>query len=277
MPVGDGKVWVGSFDTVIYVIDTDTRKAEQQLQKHTDFVSDIVYEEAASSIEQDVVWSASFSGEVIRWNPETREIEQEISLRKYTKTLSRVMIVGERLWCGSQDALLVVDARSGDLVKKLRRFDDIGIPLPMECYCKMTEKSIWSFGRNKGELYIWNTRSFECKDLHLGDDIKASTVLPIGNKAWVGDKEGKVFVLDVNDFREDRELRAHTDKVTCICITDEGHVITGSSSKEGKLCVWNTFVRNKNDEALSLGFDVIDQGLKVQSKLRVKRQSSIIG
>lgn len=266
---------MGSFDTVIYVVNTETRKAEQQLQKHTDFVSDIVHEEAVVNDVHDIVWSASFSGQVIKWNPETREIEQEISLNKYTKTLSRIMVLGDRLWCGSQDVLLVIDARSGDLVKKLRRVDDLGIPLPMECYCKISEKYIWSFGRQKGQLFIWSTKSFECKELNLGDDLKASAVLPLGNKVWVGDKDGKVFVLDANDFTEDRELCAHTDKVTCFCITDEGHVITGSSSKEGKLCVWNTIVRNKNDEAFSLGFDVIDNGLKVRSKLRIKRQSKI--
>ena len=268
-------VWVGSFDSVIYVINTDTRKAEQQLQKHMDFVSDIVYEEATGDSERDVVWSASFIGQVIKWDPETREIVQEISLNKYTKTLSRVMIVGERLWCGSQDMLLVIDIRSGDVVTKLRRYDEIGMPLPMECYCKITEKFIWSFGRKKGQLFIWNTKSFECKPLNLGDDLKASTILPIGNKVWIGDKDGKVFVVDANDFTEDRELHAHTDKVTCICITDEGHVITGSSSKEGKLCVWSTFFRDKYDEAHSLGFDVLDGGLQVKSKLRNKRQSRV--
>ena len=269
-------VWAGSFDTVIYVINTETRKAEQQLQKHTDFVSDIVCEEATATEAHDIVWSASFSGQVIKWNPETLEIEQEISLNRHTKTLSRVMIVRERIWCGSQDVLLVVDARSGDLVKKLRRVDDLGIPLPMESYCKISEKFIWSFGRQKGELFIWDTKSFECFEHSLGDDLRASAVLPIGNKAWIGDKDGKIFVLDANDFREDRELRAHTDKVTCFCITDEGHVISGSSSQEGKLCVWNTIVRNKDDEALSLGFDVIDTGLKVRSKLRNKRRSRFL-
>lgn len=266
-------VWAGSFDSVIYVINTETRKAEQQLQKHTDFVSDIVYLEGEGANASDAVWSASFSGQVIRWNPETRESEQEISLNKFTKTLSRIMIVGERVWCGSQDTLLVVDARSGDLVKKLRRFDDKGIPLPMECYCNIDNKSIWSFGRQKGELFTWNTSSFECKQVNLGDDLKASTILPIGNKIWIGDKDGKVFVLDASDYAECLELRAHTDKVTCICVTDEGHVITGSSSKEGKLCIWNTQVRDLHDEAVSLGYDVVDHGLKVQSKLRNKRRS----
>lgn len=269
-------VWAGSFDSVIYVINTETRKAEQQLQKHTDFISDIVYEELSEMNDRDVVWSASFSGQIIKWNPETRESEQEISLNKYTKTLSRMMIVGERMWCGSQDTLIVINSRTGDFVRKLRRFDEIGLPLPMECHCKIDDKSIWSFGRKSGELFVWDTKSFECKSTNLGDDLKASTLLPIGNKVWIGCKDGKVFVLDVNDYAESLQLHAHTDKVTCICVTDEGHVITGSSSKEGKLCVWNTQVRDARDEAVSLGYDVYDGGLVVQSKLRGRRPSSFL-
>ena len=268
-------VWAGSFDSVIYVINTDTRKAEQQLQNHTDFVSDIVCIEATpeTGLSQDVTWSASFSGQVIRWNPETREKQQEISLQKYTKTLSKLMIVGDRIWCGSSDTLLVVDAKSGDLIRKLRRTDDIGIPIPMECFGLVEERKIWGFGRQKGDLFVWNTTSYECKQVPLDNDVKASSVLPIGNKAWIGCKDGKVFVLDHSDYTQDRELNAHTDKVTCICLTDEGHVITGSSSQEGKLCVWNTMVRDRYDAAVSLGFDVLDCGLRVKSKLRSRRPS----
>ena len=40
--VGENQIWAGSYDSVIYVINTDTRKSEQQLQNHSDFVSDIM-------------------------------------------------------------------------------------------------------------------------------------------------------------------------------------------------------------------------------------------
>lgn len=40
--IGNNQIWAGSFDSVIYVINTETRRSEQQLRNHTNFVSDII-------------------------------------------------------------------------------------------------------------------------------------------------------------------------------------------------------------------------------------------
>ncbi len=269
IPVGERMVWAGSFDSVIYVIDTDTRKAEQQLQNHSDFISDIIYVEANERSLQDLVWSASFSGQIIRWNPETREAVQQISLGK-VKTLTRLMVIGDRLWCASSDCLFVVDPNTGAVMKKLRQLD-CDIPVVMECFSQVSEKQIWAFGRQSNKLFIWNTTSYECKTIEIDNGVKASAILPMLDEVWVGCKDGKVFVINTEDFSCVYEFHAHTDAVKSMCVTEEGHVITGSSSKEGKLCVWNTLSRDRYDEANSLGFDVLDGGMRVKSKFRARK------
>ena len=274
--VCDNMVWAGSYDSVIYVIDTDTRKAEQQLQNHTDFISDIICVEADDENNgeepKEIVWSASFCGQILKWDPETRESTQEILLKK-VKTLSHLMMIGNRLWCATSDALIVVDPDTGTEIRKLRNWDNVGLPTTMECFSRVSKKQIWAFGRQNGELFIWNTTSYECKTVYVDDSVKASAILPIRDKVWVGCKDGKVLVLDTANYSVVRELHAHTDAVKSMCFTDEGHLITGSSSKEGKLCVWNAFLRDRYDSANSLGFDVLDGSMKVKSKLRSRRFS----
>eukprot|EP00794_Sanderia_malayensis_P008881 gene8881-9831_t len=278
-PVGNGMVWAGSFDSVIYVIDTDTRMAEQQLQNHNDFISDIIYVEASEHVNtmcgRDLVWSATFSGEIIKWNPETRESYQKISLGK-VKTLARLMIVGDRLWCASSDCLFVVDPHTGAVMKQLKQYDHRNYPVMMECFCKVSDKQVWAFGRQGNKLFVWNTKSYECQTVETHDNVKASTILSLSNRedeVWIGCKDGKVLVMNSKDYSCDFEFHAHIDAVKSMCMTEEGHVVTGSSSKEGKMCIWNMTTRDRYQDPSTLGFDVVDRGhsLTVKSKVRVRK------
>ncbi len=56
---------------------------------------------------------------------------------------------------------------------------------------------------------------------------------------WLGDKDGRIIVMTTDGARAEREFHVHEDMVKSMCKTPEGHVITGSGSKEGKVCVWN--------------------------------------
>jgi len=48
-----------------------------------------------------------------------------------------------------------------------------------------------------------------------------------------------------------------------MCVTREGHVVTGSSSKEGKVCVWNAMydldiIDGKRKKRLQ-GYEMVDK------------------
>ena len=268
-PVGENQVWAGSYDTVIYVINTDTRKAEQQLQNHTDYICDVLNVDPREEEDEREVWSASLNGQIILWNPESRESIRQISLQK-VKTLRKLMVIGEKLWCATDDVIFVVDPGSGATLKKLKNLDDVGLPELMQCAVKISEKQVWTSGGGKGEFLIWNTTSYESKKVKIDENIRPSVMLAIGDNIWIGCTNGKVFIVDTEDYTQERELHAHTDTVKSICVTSEGHVITGSGSKEGKLCVWNAFVKDRYDSADSLGFEVVDGKSRKTRKVKYK-------
>ena len=65
---GTKQIWAASIDTVIYVINKDTRVLEQQLQKHTDFVSEIIAQYQTAEVHDEtqiLVWSCSCNGQVM--------------------------------------------------------------------------------------------------------------------------------------------------------------------------------------------------------------------
>lgn len=65
----------------------------------------------------------------------------------------------------------------------------------------------------------------------------------------------------------ERTLHAHTDSVKSMCVTREGHVVTGSSSKEGKVCVWNAMYdidiidgkRKQKQKKMNNDYEIVDK------------------
>lgn len=262
--VTNNQLWAASYDSVIYVINTDTKKSEQQLQNHTDFVSDIITQEQKDG--KTLVWSSSFNGQIICWDPEAREALKSFMV-KNVRTLSRIIMIREKnLWCVTNDRILIVDIESPNCptLQKLYTYNKHNMPTLLECTLKVSDRDIWVAGKSKGALTIWNTETLEHKEAKLKDeDIQITCMVKMMGMIWVGNKDGKMFIIDPESCSIERTLHAHTDLVRSMCVTREGHVITGSSSKEGKLCVWNAMydldIIDGKKRKLLPGYEIVDK------------------
>lgn len=204
-----------------------------------------------------VAWSSSFNGQVVCWDPETREAINSFTLKNKVRTLSQIIFVGDsNLWCVTSDKIIIVDVSQKDfpIIQKLIVYDEYEMPTLIEYALKVTEDEIWVGSKTQGGgLTIWDTKTCKSTEVKLDERVKICSMISLAESVWVGNKDGKVFIMDRDRKVVERELHAHTDLVRSMCVTSEGHVITGSSSKEGKICVWNVM----------FGFDVIDARKKL--------------
>ncbi|XP_066927993.1 DENN domain-containing protein 3-like [Clytia hemisphaerica] len=256
--IDNNRLWAGSFDSVIYVINTDTRKSEQQLQNHTDFVSDVVKQEKSSG--KHVVWSSSFNGQIMCWDAETRENIHSFTLKKI-KPLSQIIPVNETtLWCVTADKILIVDvsAEGFPVLQKLNFYDQYEKPSLLEYALMVNDEEIWVGLKTQRGVVSWNTKTYKAEKIELtsDDEVHLCCMIRMLGSVWVGNRDGKVFVVNPDTRKIELKLHAHTDFVKSMCVTREGHVVTGSSSKEGKVCVWNAM----------FDIDIID-GTKRKKKL----------
>ena len=58
-------------------------------------------------------------------------------------------------------------------------------------------------------------------------------------QVWIGNKEGKLQVLDAGDYSRIQTLDGHYDVIRCMTAALDRYVITGSSSKDGSIMVWS--------------------------------------
>jgi len=253
--VGTNQIWAGSFDSVIYVINTETRKSEQQLQNHTDMISDII-SHTTQDTNETLVWSCSYNGQVLCWDPVTREARKKFVLQKVKRLLQIIMTNSGMMWCIAPDRMLIVDTNHAEfpVLQKLILYDDISMPIWLEYALKVNENEIWV--GTKTDLCIWDINSLKYESVHLDSDVQICSMIHSRGSIWIGNKDGKIILMDPNTRKIERTLHVHTDLVKSMCETSEGHVITGSASKEGKVCVWNAM----------FGFEVIDGKMKRVNK-----------
>lgn len=208
-----------------------------------------------------LVWSSSYNGQIICWDPEAREPVRSTTL-KNVRTLAQIVLIKNTiLWCVTNDEIIVVDtANNWNILQKLVIYDDKKFPILLGCALKVSEESLW-IGSKFGSfavsaLHIWDTTSCTSQPAKLDGEIQICSMLKAYGSIWVGNKDGRIIVLSTDGRTVEREFHVHEDKVQSMCETLEGHVVTGSSSREGKVCVWNAMSE----------FDVIDGKKKLSNK-----------
>ena len=166
------------------------------------------------------------------------------------RTLRQIIPTNDKkLWCITLDNIIVVDVSSKECpILRHLVVPNKKEPVHFSYSMKLNDEEIWIGSKPEGRLIVWNTKTYKCEQIELEPRVQICSMIFAGESVWIGNKDGKVFVMCPITKVIDRELNAHTDHVISICETHKGNVITGSSSKDGQLCVWNSV----------MGFEVID-------------------
>lgn len=270
LAVGQDQVWAGSQDNTIYIINTQTGKADQQLSGHRDILSHMI--ETQDRQGHTTVWSASSNGQIVGWDPVTLTAKKELQVevgRRDEKTLYWFCAIGKTFWCATRFSVYVinyVEDKSDTKVLTPKKDE----PMSIDCMCAVSDTRVWSACNRSAHMVIWNTATYEKDHRTLCSCGKCpmckcggfTSMIRVDQQVWVGSKSGTIYVMNARTVKVVMELSLHVDRIRAMCITDYGHVITGPGSRDGRIAVWKSYLTSDRPE------------LKVESETKLDGNST---
>uniref|UniRef100_UPI00398EDBFB DENN domain-containing protein 3 isoform X3 n=1 Tax=Pristiophorus japonicus TaxID=55135 RepID=UPI00398EDBFB len=239
------QVWIGSQDSSIYIINTRSMSCNKQLTEHCTDVTDMVLEDRGSKFSQKLVYSCSLDGRVISWDVNTLEIKTNFQLPNCHK-LTAIKLHNCMLWCCVGDALLEVK-KNGQLFRRVMFLENPkGSHVSFSCFLAFPEKNqLVTACADKGEVCIWDMKNLSqpWQKIQLQDCNSISCMIFVKKQIWIGGKgsdkvRGKIYVLDTDKYRVEKELVAHVDMVRALCCAEDRYVLSGAGREDGKVAIW---------------------------------------
>ncbi|XP_015991472.2 DENN domain-containing protein 3 isoform X2 [Rousettus aegyptiacus] len=242
--VEQSQVWVGSEDSVIYVISVHSMSCNKQLTDHRTSITDLVVPDRTEAPSQ--VYSCSVDGAVLAWDVSTLRVTSRFQLP--SGGLSSIRLHGGRLWCCTGGSIMVVTT-SGVLCQQLkldenfqeRRTAFLGFQLLPE------QGQLWAVCAGYDDVYIWALGDLgrPPQRLRLQDCAEVRCMIRVKKQIWVGGTglsqgktKGKIYVIDAERRTVEKELVAHSDTVKTLCSAEDRYVLSGSGREEGKIAIW---------------------------------------
>ncbi|XP_010871469.2 DENN domain-containing protein 3 isoform X2 [Esox lucius] len=241
------QVWIGSQDSIIYIISARSMSCNQQLTEHRSEVTGMALGERYDKYGPRLAYSCSAEGTVISWDVSTLRLRK--SFRLSCDHLQSVKLCSGSLWCCARDCIMEV-SKNGTVNRK------ISLPEPLRGSSPTTFSSIllyqereqlWTAFIDSGELCVWHlgdpNKPFQI--IHLPDCAGVTCLIKVKNQVWVGGfgrslakTRGKIYVLNTQLLAIEKELVAHTDRVQALCSAEDRYVLSGAARDDGKIAIW---------------------------------------
>ncbi|XP_069477810.1 DENN domain-containing protein 3 [Ambystoma mexicanum] len=243
--IDHSQVWIGSQNSIIYIINTHSMSCNRQLTDHRSAVVDIIVDEEARTNSE--VYTCSSDGTVITWETSNLMIRRTFQLE--CRELKSVKLIKSCLWCCTRDHIIVT-SKDGRMIQKVKFTDDLkdlGSPLHfLQLFPEKGQLWIASSGSSSA-VYIWDAKDLPKppKSIQLPDCTEISCMIKVKNQIWIGSKglsqgksKGKIYVIDADKRTVEKELVAHTDAVKSLCSAEDRYVLSGSGREDGKIAIW---------------------------------------
>ncbi|XP_076185141.1 DENN domain-containing protein 3 [Aptenodytes patagonicus] len=241
--VEQSQVWIGSQDSIIYIINTHSMSCNKQLNDHRSDVTDIIVEKK-NGIPSEA-YSSSLDGTVIAWNVSTLKVNHVFQLP--CQNLTSIKLHNDQLWCCTGSCILAVSTYEFRLQMKIEHHlkDVCSYFLCFQLFPERDE--VWASYSGSSDLYIWNTKDFTStpQKIHLQDCSDITCMIRVKNQMWVGSSgrsqgksKGKIYVISAEKKTVEKELVGHADTVKALCSAEDRYVLSGSGKEEGKIAIW---------------------------------------
>ncbi|KTF80316.1 hypothetical protein cypCar_00018856 [Cyprinus carpio] len=247
MGLDQEQVWIGSQDSVIYIINTLSMLCHKQLTEHrgevTDFALEKLKPENRSS--QAQVYSCSADGTVIIWDVPSLKVKRQFHLS--CDRLQSIQVYSDALWCGARDCVMKLSP-SGALLCKISLPDEVKATSFSRVALLMEKRQIWTSFTDSAELCVWDS-SDPIKPLKwviLPNCSGVTCMIRVKDQVWIGCSGGsglstvvgKIFVLDSESLMVEKELEAHEDTVQALFSVEDRYILSGSAKHDGKIAIW---------------------------------------
>ncbi|XP_062291984.1 DENN domain-containing protein 3 isoform X2 [Scomber scombrus] len=240
--VDKDQVWMGSEDSVIYIISMVAMVCNRQLTEHRAEVTGLALD--TDKYSQKVAYSSSAEGSVMVWDIATLQVKKHFRLS--CDRLQSVYSCNISLWCCSRDSIMEV-WRNGSLKHRLNLPEQHkGSTASFSSILLLPEREeLWSVCLDSGEVCIWHikdtTKPFQ--RVVLQDCTGCYCMIKVKNQVWVGgvarsSTKGKIYIVDTERHQVLKELHGHNDKVTTLCSAEDRYILSGAAKHDGKIAIW---------------------------------------
>eukprot|EP00064_Thunnus_orientalis_P008052 superscaffoldBa00000933_g8074 len=240
--VDKDQVWMGSEDSVIYIISMVAMVCNRQLTEHRAEVTGLAVD--TDKYSQKVAYSCSAEGSVMVWDVSTLQVKRHFRLS--CDRLQSVYSCSATLWCCSRDSIMEV-WRNGSLKHRLNLPEQQkGSTTTFSSILLLPEREeLWSVCLDSGEVCIWHTKDTmkPFQRVVLQDCTGCYCMIKVKNQVWVGgvarsSTKGKIYIVDTERHQVLKELHGHNDKVMALCSAEDRYVLSGAAKHDGKIAIW---------------------------------------
>ncbi|XP_060752878.1 DENN domain-containing protein 3 isoform X1 [Tachysurus vachellii] len=244
--VDQQQLWIGSQDSIIYIINPNSMSCNKQLTEHRAEITGLAMEERPDKYSQLLAYSCSAEGTVIIWDVATLQPRRDIRLT--CDRLQSIQFHSGRLWCCARDCVMEV-RRNGTVHRRISLPDHLrGSPSSYSSFIIFNERTqLWTGCTDSGELCVWHLADPEktFSRITLPDCTSVMCMIRVKNQIWVGGHSksggkarGKIYVVDTERLLVEKELLAHSDTVQTLCSAEDRYVLSGAAGQDGKIAIW---------------------------------------
>ncbi|XP_075907823.1 DENN domain-containing protein 3 isoform X2 [Nelusetta ayraudi] len=236
--VDKDQVWMGSEDSVIYIISMVSMVCNRQLTEHRAEVTGLAVD--TDKYSQKVAYSCSAEGSIMVWDVATLQVKRHFRLS--CEHLQSISSCNGTLWCCSRDGIMEL-WRNGSVKNRLSLPDQQRAVSSALLLAEREE--LWSTCVDSAEVSIWHIKDTS-KPFHrlvLPDCGACHCLIKVKNQVWIGgvgrgSSKGKIYILDAERYQVLKELHGHSDKVTALCSAEDRYVLSGAGKNDGKIAIW---------------------------------------
>ncbi|KAG8010100.1 DENN domain-containing protein 3 [Nibea albiflora] len=245
------QVWIGSQDSVIYIIDTHSMSCNKQLTEHRHEVTGLTMDTRDQHSSQQT-YSCSCDGTILQWDSASLKVKRQFYLN--CDRLSSIQIHNGTLWCCCGDSIMELK-KSGTPQKRIALPDDFqSMSSSFSCFIVIPERGqLWTGCADSGELCLWHTNNHRhpSKRISLPGSSGVTCMIRVKDQLWVGCRgragvggqcdgqlRSQVMVMDPESHTVAKELQAHSDSIQTLCSAEDRYVLSGSARRDGKIAIW---------------------------------------
>uniref|UniRef100_A0A3P9KUT9 UDENN domain-containing protein n=1 Tax=Oryzias latipes TaxID=8090 RepID=A0A3P9KUT9_ORYLA len=246
------QVWIGSQDSVIYILDTNTMTCNKQLTEHRSELTGLSVDTRHPHNSQ-YAYSCSSDGTILQWNSAGLTVKKQFHLT--CDRLSSIQIHDGVLWCCCTGCIVELK-KSGTLHRRFALPEDLqSMPSSFSCFIVIPERGqLWTGCPDSADLFLWhiNNPKHPLKRISLPGISGITCMIQVKNQIWVGCRgrhgvggqcdgqlRSQVLVVDLESFTVTKELQAHSDSIQTLCSAENRYVLSGSARRDGKIAIWN--------------------------------------
>ncbi|XP_068995549.1 DENN domain-containing protein 3-like [Embiotoca jacksoni] len=245
------QVWIGSQDSVIYIIDTHSMSCNKQLTEHRHEVTGLSVDTRDQHNSQ-LTYSCSCDGMILQWDSSSLKVKRQFHLS--CDHLSSIQIHDGILWCCCGDSIVELK-KTGTPQRRITLTDDLrSMSSSFSSFVVIPEREqLWTGCADSAELCLWHTNnpSHPSKRILLPGTSGVTCMIRVKDQIWLGccgqagvggqcdgQLRSQLLVVDPENHTVAKELHAHSDSIQALCSAEDRYILSGSARLDGKIAIW---------------------------------------